>query len=60
MRNCLNENSEAVNNVFQWEIIAFSELLKMELGILLGIPSWGYLFVRIFYILESWGYFLYA
>lgn len=36
------------------------EMLKTELGILLGVPGWAYLFVRIFYILESWAYFLCA
>ena len=35
-----------------------SEVLNSELGILLGILSWGYFYVRIVYLYKSWGYFL--
>jgi hypothetical protein len=33
-------------------------MLNSELEILLGIPSWGYLYVIFVYLYKSWGYFL--
>lgn len=34
------------------------EVLKCELGILLGILSWAYFYVLIVYLYKSWAYFL--